>query len=113
MNIYWFVILFFILCSCQQNTQNQPSVNNDTLQTSEFLRPNYKQVFYYEDGQIKFIQEYYNGIKHGIYKNWYENGNIRTLGAYHLGFRKGVWSWFNEEGKLEFQVNYDNQLANL
>lgn len=113
MKVFYVLGLFLWLVACQSNNQNQPSPSTDSLQTTEDIRPNHKEVLYYDGGQIKFIQEYYNGIKHGIYKNWYENGSIRTLGSYYMGFRKGLWSWYNERGKLEFQVNYDSQLTSL
>ena len=110
---------FYVFCTllglvaCQPSNQETPSSDTDSLQTSENIYPNQKEVIYYDDGQIKFIQEYYNGIKHGIYKNWYPNGVIRTMGSYYMGFRVGLWSWYSEQGKLEFQVNYDLQLTSL
>jgi|YNPMSStandDraft_1061717.scaffolds.fasta_scaffold00564_3 antitoxin component YwqK of YwqJK toxin-antitoxin module len=108
-----FSLSLILLWTCNSKQIEQENNDTDTLQTSLQIKPNHKCVEYYKHGQIKFIQEYFNGIKHGIYKNWYENGTIRTMGIYHLGFRKGLWNWYNEKGKLEFQVNYDLQMAAL
>ncbi|GAB4459812.1 MAG: hypothetical protein Fur0028_13350 [Bacteroidales bacterium] len=110
--IYLFTVLA-LLFSCNNENQAPTNSSQDSLNVTENLRPNHKEVLYYDGGQIKFVQEYFNGIKHGIYKNWYEDGSIRTLGAYYMGFRKGVWSWYGEKGQLEFQVNYDKQVASL
>lgn len=110
--VYLFAVLVF-LYSCNNDSTKKQNLQEDTLNVSENLKPNHKEILYYEGGQIKFVQEYFNGIKHGAYKNWYENGTIRTLGAYYMGFRKGLWSWYSEKGKIEFQVNYDKQVANL
>lgn len=113
MKALMFFSVLLLLISCKSEQDDEKVINLDSVQTSEELRPNYKHVNYYNNRQIKFVQEYYNDIKHGIYKNWYENGSIRTMGLYHFGFRKGIWNWYNEKGKLEFQVNYDKQMANL
>ncbi|NSW44230.1 MAG: hypothetical protein HPY79_00150 [Bacteroidales bacterium] len=111
---YFYLIAFIcIVWSCNNTQKNEKQMTNDTLAVNENIKPNHKQILYYEGGQIKFVQEYFNGIKHGAYKNWYEDGTIRTLGSYYLGFRKGIWSWYNEKGKIEFQVNYDKQVASL
>jgi len=110
--LYFLAVL--ILFSCNNASKNNQEQLKDSLNTSSLgVKPNHKEVLYYEDGQIKFVQEYFNGIKHGAYKNWYEDGIIRTLGAYDMGFRKGMWSWYNDKGTIEFQVNYDKQVASL
>lgn len=110
--LYLFAVLAF-LYSCNNTSTEKQNLPEDSLNVSENIKPNHKEISYYKGGQIKFVQEYFNGIKHGAYKNWYENGTIRTLGAFYMGFRKGVWSWYNDKGKIEFQVNYDKQVANL
>ncbi len=111
---FLFYLALILLASCSTKQNEQENIHTDTLNSSYIqTKPNNKHIEYYKQGQIKFIQEYYNGLKHGIYKNWYESGIIRTMGLYNMGFRKGLWNWYNENGKLEFQVNYDMQMANL
>lgn len=108
-----FVMLFF---ACQDKN-NSINVNNNYLNELPSLfeekKPTDKKILYYDNGTIKCIQEYYFGLKHGIYKNWYKDGTIRTMGIYYMGIRKGVWTWYNEYGKVEFQVNYDKQTASI
>jgi antitoxin component YwqK of YwqJK toxin-antitoxin module len=111
MKNFYFLVALLLLFSCNSSShKNKLSKSDSTAQT---VSANHKEVAYYDDGQIKFVQEYFNGIKHGVYKNWYEEGTIRTMGNYCMGFRKGVWSWYSEKGRLDFQVNYDNQVASL
>lgn len=110
--LYLLAVLIFLI-SCNNENQKKQDLPNDTLSISNIIKPNHKEILYYDNGQIKLVQEYFNGIKHGTYKNWYKNGTIRTLGFYYMGFRKGTWSWYSEKGKIEFQVNYDKQVANL
>ena len=111
MRILGFIIILILFAQCNKSEQ-QFLPKSDTLSFYN-IKPNDKKVIYYENGQIKFIQEYYNGLKHGVYKNWYENGIIRTLGYYYMGFRKGLWTWYNERGEVEFQVNYDTKFASF
>lgn len=114
MKYFYFLAVLAILYSCNNASKDNQEQPNDSSNTSSLgIKPNHKEVLYYNGGQIKFVQEYFNGIKHGAYKNWYEDGTIRTLGAYDMGFRKGVWSWYNDKGSIEFQVNYDKQVASL
>lgn len=113
MKYFYLLAVLAFLNSCNNDSTKKQNLTEDTLNITENLKPNHKEILYYEGGQIKLVQEYFNGIKHGTYKNWYKNGTIRTLGAYYMGFRKGVWSWYNEKGKIEFQVNYDKQVASL
>ncbi len=106
--------VFICIWSCNSHVNYSSDVSTtDTLAQPLDIAPNHKEVLYYDGGQIKYVQEYYNDLKHGIYKNWYENGTIRTMGFYYMGFRKGLWSWYNEKGKVEFQVDYDRQMAKL
>ncbi|MGQ9846273.1 MAG: hypothetical protein ACUVQP_02055 [Bacteroidales bacterium] len=63
--------------------------------------------------KLNLFRNNFNGIKHGAYKNWYKDRIICILGNYYMGFRKGIWSWYGEKGQIEFQVNYDKQVASL
>ncbi len=113
MKVVYFFIVFLLIIGCDTTNIQENEASTDTLANYINIKPNHKEVLYYDGGQIKFVQEYYNNIKHGMYKNWYENGTIRTMGLYYMGFRKGLWSSYNEKGEVEFQVDYDRQMANL
>ncbi len=112
MKKFYFLIALLCLFGCNNTSPKNNPTDSDSSATAQ-INANHKEVAYYNDGQIKFVQEYLNGIKHGTYKNWYESGKIRTMGNYYMGFRKGIWSWYSEMGRLDFQVNYDKQVASL
>lgn len=55
------------------------------------------------------LQDYTNGRKDGIYKQWYPKGGLAFEGRYEDGDRIGVWKWYEEgTGKLEHKETYKN-----
>lgn len=107
-----FPLVYAISCKNQDNKPAESANDSLTTQTA-FVQPNDKEVEYYENGQVQFMQQYLNGIKHGEYKDWYKNGQIRTLGYFYMGMRDGVWQWYGEKGDVTLQVKYDKQVAQL
>jgi len=104
------LILMLVFCffSCSETNIKPES------QISEFLvNPNDLMVKYYDNGSIKFSQEFINGIKHGSYEHLYSNGKLQTKGFYNFGYREGVWEWFDEYGKIVLEVNYGKIMARL
>lgn len=93
-----------------------------------------KEVFYYENGQIK-MEGWYNAahLKHGkwIYwredgkkwsegeffegkddgwrRTWHENGQKHYEGRFDKGKRIGVWKFYDESGKMVKDIDYDKE----
>jgi len=105
-------LIFTLSCKNQDNKPANESKDTSNVQTAQLL-PNDKQIAYYNNGQIQFMQQYLNGIKHGEYKDWYKNGQLRTIGYYNMGMRDGIWKWYDENGEMTLQVRYDKTIAEL
>ena len=105
-------LVYAISCTNQDGNSTENSKDSTVTQTT-FVHPNDKDVDYYENGQVQYMQQYLNGIKHGEYKDWYKDGQLRTLGNYYMGMRDGVWQWYGEKGEVTLQVKYDKQVAQL
>lgn len=65
---------------------------------------------YYENGQIKNIYTYKNGLKDGIGIEWWETGKLMTYGYYKNGVSNGIMKWYNEHG---IQVASGNMTNNM
>ena len=64
---------------------------------------------YRENGKdIKIIQKYKNGKKHGKSKYFYKNGHLAHLESYKNGKKHGKWKEFYKNGRLEVVYNYKN-----
>ena len=57
-------------------------------------------TWFYEDGSVKAICRYENGVLHGISIHYYENGNIKLKETYKNGLLEGLTKIYNEEGKV-------------
>lgn len=58
-------------------------------------------IFYNNGGQletefVKGIGEFY----YGEYKKYYRDGSLRFIGNFVDNIRAGIWGWYNESGKL-------------
>lgn len=65
-----------------------------------------KIVDFYNNGNIKYVENFVKGKKTGKYTNWHKNGRKKAEGSFSNGRRHGVWSWFNEYGEKYYQINY-------
>jgi antitoxin component YwqK of YwqJK toxin-antitoxin module len=64
---------------------------------------------YYENGNIRLLANYDNGLVAGNFTEFHENGKISESGFYGNGLKKdGVWTYFDEQGKLTKTETYEN-----
>ncbi len=89
--------------------------HNGSLALEEELNQEYKidgiSKSYYENGVVKMIQTYANGIKHGPEIVYYPSGNMEYKGQYDSSKMDGVWYWYSDTSKsVEFDIlaNYLN-----
>ena len=61
---------------------------------------------YYDNGQVKYETGYYEGKKHGLYKNWFENGQLKKQGKYQNDNSFGRFAEWFENGQLKEQGEY-------
>ena len=61
---------------------------------------------YYDNGQVKSETGYFEGKKHGLYKNWFENGQLKKRGKYQNDNSYGRFAEWFENGQLKEQGEY-------
>jgi antitoxin component YwqK of YwqJK toxin-antitoxin module len=61
---------------------------------------------YYDNGQVKSETGYFEGKKHGLYKNWFENGQLKKQGKYQNDNSYGRFAEWFESGQLKEQGEY-------
>lgn len=66
---------------------------------------------FHENGQVKSIGKYVNGIKVGEWKYYFANGKMFENGKYDKkGKEEGKWMWYFANGKLRRESNFYNGL---
>ena len=63
---------------------------------------------YYDNGQLKSIENYVDNIEHGSFIYYYENGTISAEGTMKNGELEGAYSEYNEKGQLKEFTTYKN-----
>ena len=59
----------------------------------------------YNEGILRSIQQYKDGLDHGKWKFYYKNGKLETVANFEMGKRIGKWKYYHENGSLK-QVSY-------
>jgi len=59
----------------------------------------------YNDGILRSIQQYKDGLDHGQWKYYYENGKTEAVANFEMGKRIGKWKYYYENGSVR-QVSY-------
>lgn len=63
---------------------------------------------YHENGNIRLVTNYDNGLVTGNFTKFHENGKISESGFYGNGLKKdGIWTYFDKNGKLTKTEIYD------
>lgn len=69
-----------------------------------------REVFYYDNKQVKVDGKYKNEEREGIWKAWYKNGNLWSEGEYKNGQRNGKGISYHENGKKYIEGLYRNDV---
>ena len=64
---------------------------------------------YYSDGEIYFEEEYLNGEKVGVWKEWYQNGNLKWERGYNV-ILDGVYNEYYENGNPKELGNFKENM---
>ncbi|QXP78725.1 MULTISPECIES: toxin-antitoxin system YwqK family antitoxin [Winogradskyella] len=79
--------------------------NLGTLHSEGLVEKNKKQGkwnYYYEDGiNIKQIAEYNNGELQGVIKDFWQNGNLKSISNWNNGIELGEGIIYHENGKID------------
>lgn len=97
-------------CSDEKKSENKEKENKEESLVIEKDDSNFysgKVVILYQNGNIKYVENYQNGVKQGEYMNCYKSGTKKAYGIYKSGKRAGTWVWYDENGEINYAVNYD------
>jgi antitoxin component YwqK of YwqJK toxin-antitoxin module len=65
------------------------------------------ECFVWDSAGLKTAEaHYYNGLKDGQWKIWHENGQLAYLMKYRNGQKVGVWKVYDREGNLVGTKDY-------
>ena len=63
-------------------------------------------LWFRDDGQLEFRENYREGVLDGLVENFHENGQIDMRGNWRDGKEEGLFEWFWDDGKLRYKGNY-------
>jgi antitoxin component YwqK of YwqJK toxin-antitoxin module len=63
-------------------------------------------VSYHANGILSDEQMYFNGIAHGLHKEYHSSGMVKLAGEVELGIREGAWQSWYESGQTECIEEY-------
>jgi antitoxin component YwqK of YwqJK toxin-antitoxin module len=66
----------------------------------------------YENGMLKMIIEYVDGIAHGLYILIYKS-KVSTTGRYENGLKNGVWHYFHDSGHIRESIVFKKDKEQL
>ncbi len=121
MRLSLFIVLFSLLCSCQQTqgykiesrSQEVPALFISVTDSNFSIR---QDTLFYEDKRFcgnlyglspgrdtVLLESYLNGLKEGICKRWYENKQLQEERFYIAGVKEGLHVGWWENGKPQYQ----------
>lgn len=63
--------------------------------------------YYYPNGNLEFIENYYLGKRNGKYEVFYETGERKINGLMKDDLKVGHWKWFKLDGTIEKEQDYE------
>ena len=106
------ILTFFVLLNCCFLSQEYPivdvtNIEKDTVYSLiDISLINGKVFDHYENGIIKLLIEFKDGIKNGDYKKWHSNGQLKYKGSYSNGIQDGVFEEFDVFGRKISKTKY-------
>jgi len=74
----------------------------------ESKRKEGKHTYYWENGNIWSIRNYYGNIMVGKYVEYYENGQLKEESNWDKGKKSGIYKTYYENGQLKEESNWSN-----
>jgi hypothetical protein len=95
-----------VLYSCKNESNEKKeyyesgSLKKKTVYMSPENKADYREYQYYQDEQIKDLNEFENGVRNGRSFSYYKNGGIKTVYYYDKGKLTSVGRFYDEKGRL-------------
>ena len=61
----------------------------------------------YENGKLRSVESYKNGVRDGVWVVWYENGRKKEEGIIRDVVETGEWTYWDEKGNITEVKNFD------
>lgn len=106
----YIIILILVLVNCKSKIEKHKSINQIFKKRNLFeeysfkishgdtLIDGYRKEFY-ENGNLKIITNYNEGIKHGVVEGFYESGNKEFEGNFHKNKKEGSFILYYDTDK--------------
>ncbi len=66
--------------------------------------------FYTDNGKLRFVGKFIDGVPDGIHTFYYSNGNEKQVGKYIAGSKEGDWKFYDETGYLFLTIVFKNDI---
>jgi len=113
------VTLFIFLSSCSKSFDGKNGIKtvyypgteniNQTVEYKDGKKNGYLKE-YFENGNIKIIQQFKDDLPVDSAIWYHPNGKIADIQIHKNGLKNGCWKRFNKEGKLFSEINFKNGL---
>ena len=111
------ILSLVLLVSCSNEVNEVPSVrlverNSITYEVNSETPFTGSSVVFYENGQLRFRENYKDGKLDGLWEWFHENGQLKSRGNLIDGDLEGLYEIFDEDGKLTKTETYkDGELV--
>ena len=66
--------------------------------------------YYTDNGKLRFVGKFIDGVADGIHIYYYQNGNEKQIGKYVGGAKEGEWKFYDETGYLFLTILFKNDI---
>jgi antitoxin component YwqK of YwqJK toxin-antitoxin module len=66
--------------------------------------------YFTDNGKLRFVGKFIDGVPDGIHTFYYSNGNIKQVGKYAGGTKEGEWKFYDESGYLFLTILFKNDI---
>ena len=76
--------------------------------TCVFLSGCFREKTYHDNGNLRSLQSFKDGKRHGETKLGRKNGKLERIGSFNHGKREGEWKEYHKNGKLMRTEKYED-----
>jgi len=125
------LLIFTLLFSCTQNSNNDKGINYTDYINAQALEKTVvekypsgkekaiiftlrdiansgivKEIHFFENGNIQVEGTLKNNKRHGIWTFYHKNGQIWSTGEFNMGKSTGEFDIFDDKGEIKFKYYY-------
>lgn len=117
-NKFLLIPLLIVSCNNKDHLEIYTYYKDGKVKTRKVLHSaddtlNYYLESYYPDGTIFQKGQFKNGKTEGLVKEYYENGKLKTIASYINGLKNGCQQTFNLNGNIEKEFYFENDTVLL